>query len=126
MDAQKSQNKSFNWKKGSCADGQSKQAFADDKTVFSYRSAATSAAPKSVTTAFDTKSYCSSKVDIELEYLAREVDLERDRRRKLQQRAVTLAKLLEDKAALEEVEDKRMRKTLKAQDKKYAPKFEHH
>lgn len=68
-------------------------------------------APRSVTTAFDAKSFASSKVDIELEYLAREVDLERDRRRKLQQRAVTLAKLLEEKAALEDVEGKHMRKT---------------
>ena len=68
-------------------------------------------APKSVTTAFDTKSFASSKVDIELEYLAKEVELERDRRRKLQQRAVTLAKLLEDKASLEDIEGKEMRRT---------------
>ena len=78
-----------------------------------------------MTTAFDTKSFASSKVDIELEYLAKEVELERDRRRKLQQRAVTLAKLLEDKASLEDIEGKEMRRTQRRLEKKYAPRFEH-
>lgn len=92
----------------------------DAKTVFSYKSSATSAHPHSQTTAFDTKSFASSRVDIELEYLAKEVDFERERRRKLQDRAQNLAKLLEEKAALEDIEGKTLVKTRKALDKKYA------
>lgn len=66
----------------------------------------------------DGRSYASSnKVDIELEFLAKEVDLERDRRRKLQERAVQLAKLLEEKAALEALESKQLVKSRKAQEK---------
>lgn len=97
----------------------------DAKTVFSYKSGMTSAKPKSVSTAFDSKSFASSRVDIELEYLAKEVDLERDRRRKLQDRASNLAKLLEEKANLEDVEKRHLQRTRKALDKKYAPRFEH-
>lgn len=85
----------------------------------------TSAKPKSVSTAFDTKSYASSRVDIELEYLAKEVDLERDRRRKLQDRASNLAKLLEEKATLEDIEKKQLTKSRRSMEKKYALRFQH-
>ena len=76
----------------------------DSRTDFTYRSKSTSAHPRSMTTINDAKSWCTSKVDIEMEYLAKEVSLERNKRRKLQERATNLAKLLAEKAQLEDME----------------------
>jgi hypothetical protein len=76
----------------------------DGRTDFTYRSKSTSAHPRSMTTIGDSKSWCTSKADIEMEFLAKEVSLERNKRKKLQERASNLARLLAEKAQLEDIE----------------------
>jgi hypothetical protein len=52
-------------------------------SLFSYRSGASTAPRSVVTNAPDTKSYASSRVDMELEFLAKHVEIEREKRRKM-------------------------------------------
>ncbi len=65
-------------------------------TVISYKSAASTArAGKALSLIFDSRSLASSKIDLELEFLAKEVDIEREKRRKLKIRAAKLDELVE-------------------------------
>lgn len=50
------------------------------------------------------KSFASSKLDIELEFLAKEAEIEKEKRKKMKVRAAHLAKLMEEKKQLEEYE----------------------
>ena len=92
----------------------------DGRTDFTYRSKTTSAHPRSMTTIGESKSWCTSKADIEMEFLAKEVSLERNKRRKLQERASNLARLLAEKAQLEEGEVRRTKAKRSENDIRFA------
>jgi hypothetical protein len=88
--------KAFSWKSGSQGkiDNGSEQqrantmmgtsrAATDDEISMTTGITETEPALSIFTTTEDVKSYASSKIDIELEYLAKKVEFERQKRRKL-------------------------------------------
>lgn len=78
----------------------------DQKSEFTYQSCPSSTKTKSTVTVKDSKSFTSSRLDIELDFLASKVQLENERKRKLSIKTNYIQNLLKEKAILEEKEVK--------------------